>query len=91
MTKLDDLVKRTARVAKVGAVFAREYQYIVAAELPIDGNKKKASVKEPTVALLTFNTHSSQPHKVPEDDIFVTCWLLSWNFMSCHKRHAPRV
>ncbi|KAK1740478.1 hypothetical protein QTG54_008573 [Skeletonema marinoi] len=49
MTKLDDLVKRTARVAKVGAVFAREYQYIVAAELPGDGNKKKESVKQPTV------------------------------------------
>ena len=49
MTKLDDLVKRTARVAKVGAVFAREYQYIVAAELPNDGEKKKESVKQPTV------------------------------------------
>lgn len=46
---LDDLVRRTARVAKVGAVFAREYQYIVAAELPGDGTMKKESVIEPTL------------------------------------------
>ncbi len=49
MTKLDALMKRTARVAKVGAVFAREYQYIVAAELPCDGMMKKESVIDPTV------------------------------------------
>jgi len=48
-TKLDTLMKRVARVAKVGAVFAREYQYIVAAELPGDGKMTKASVIEPTI------------------------------------------
>lgn len=49
MAKLDELMKRTVRVAKIGAVFAREYQYIVAAELPGDGTMKKESVLEPTV------------------------------------------
>lgn len=48
-TKLDDLLKRITRVAKVRAVFAREYQYVVAAELPSDGKKKKESVKQPTI------------------------------------------
>ena len=47
--KLDTLMKRVARVAKVGAVFAREYQYIVAAELPGDGKMTKGSVIEPTI------------------------------------------
>ena len=49
IAKLDELMKKTARVAKVGAVFAREYQYIVAAELPGYGKMKKESVKEPTI------------------------------------------
>ncbi len=47
--KLDDLLKRITRVAKVGAVFAREYQYVIAAELPSSDGKKKESVKQPTV------------------------------------------
>ena len=50
IAKLDELMKKTARVAKIGAVFAREYQYIVAAELPGDGTMKTdASVKVPTI------------------------------------------
>ena len=48
IAKLDDLMKRTSRVAKIGAVFAKEYQYIVAAEMPSDGEKKE-SVKKPSV------------------------------------------
>ena len=40
---------KTARVAKIGAVFAREYQYVIAAELPGNGAMKKESLKEPTI------------------------------------------
>mmetsp|Transcript_6875 Transcript_6875/g.11245 ORF Transcript_6875/g.11245 Transcript_6875/m.11245 type:complete len:486 (-) Transcript_6875:164-1621(-) len=49
IAKLDELMTKTARVAKIGAVFAREYQYVIAAELPGNGAMKKESLKEPTI------------------------------------------
>ena len=49
--KLDELLKRMSRVAKVSrdVVLARQYEYVIAAELPIDDGKKKTSVTEPTI------------------------------------------